>query len=187
MAPIFTAGLTHVDGPLVDRAIAVVVLPITNLDAIVAWRAGIFASVFGIAIEVDVARQAGEPALALLAESAGVGKRAHSAARAAVGSVGLQVEAFVDLTVAVVVLAVADLHPAVAQSAFAAVSRLGVEIHVAGIAGAHCATARDAGGLGGKRTDGPALAAVVCVSLEIDPGAQPAIKQGPAIRAHAAI
>ena len=105
------------------------------------------------------------------------------------GSVGLQVEAFVDLTVAVVVLAVADLHPAVAQSAFAAVSRLGVEIHVAGIAGAHSALTSDAGGLGmnGKRTDGPALAAVVWVSLKIDPGAQPAIKQGHPIRAHAAI
>jgi hypothetical protein len=159
---------------VVDEPVAVVVFAVADLDAAVSRRAGVLTPVVSIAIDIEVARQAGEAALPLLATPAGVGGAAHMAALAAVDRVGLQVEAFVDGAIAVVVRAIADFDATVAGHAFAAVSGLAIKVDVAGIATAHPALACQAGRLSvGNLANLPAYAAVLWVSLKVGPTADP--------------
>jgi hypothetical protein len=167
---------------VVDESVAVVVFAVADLDAAVAWRAGILTPVVRIAIDIVVARQAVDPTLSLLAASAGVGGTAHVAALSTVVWVGLQVEAFVNGAIAVVVRAIADLDATVALHALAAVSCLAIKIDVTGIAAAHPALACQAGRLAvGNLANLPAHAAVLWVSLKVGPTAAP-IRRGSGLR-----
>src|SRR5207247_1197132 len=105
------AAVVHVTlliEPVIDDAVAVVVDTIADLDAAVGLQA--LAPVGRIVIGIAVAEgAAAELALAARAGGRGVREQAVVAALPAVVGVGLQIVAFVDLAVAVVIQAVADL------------------------------------------------------------------------------
>ncbi len=130
---------------VVDDAVAVVVEPVTGLDAAVGLDALGLAAGNGRVAVVEV-RQAG-PLLAnaVLAAGRRERERAGVVARAAVVDVAHDVEAVVDGAVAVVVDAVADLDAAVRLGALAPVRRIVVGVEESRLTG-ELALAGDTGG-----------------------------------------